>query len=152
MWHGERRIPARVYHRLVVTRPSDKWQREVEEQAAEIAKGTLSPDRAYASVLWPESLRVSTDAALAAFENELHALVSPSDAEVFGVVQRLVLALNEITKQHERAGKIGYETGEREELCDYVDASLEEAGIDVKALAARHGLSQYQITDRWRRW
>lgn len=74
-------VPARVHHRVVVTRPSDKWQTKVEEEAAEFADGTLSPDRAYASVLWPESLRLSTDAALVALENELHALVSPSDAE-----------------------------------------------------------------------
>jgi hypothetical protein len=59
------------------------------------------------------------------------------------------LALNEITKEHERSGKMGYETGEREELCDYIDASLEEAGIDVKALTARRGLSRYEITDEW---
>lgn len=136
----------------MVARPSDKWQKEVEEQAAALAKGTLSPDRAYAATLWPESLRVSTGAALAAFEHELRALSSPSDADVFGLVQRLVSALNEITEQHERSGKTGYETGEHEELCQYIDMSLEEAGIDVKALAARHGLSEYEITDQWRRW
>src|SRR5215510_5173450 len=62
MWHGQPRIPARVYHRLVVTRPSDERQRKVEEEAAELAKGTLSPDCAYASRSWPVSFRVSTDA------------------------------------------------------------------------------------------
>ena len=103
-------------------------------------------------MLWPEPLRVSTDAALAVFEHELHALRSPADADVFSLVQRLVLALNKVNEQQERSGQIGYETDEREELCDYIFASLAEAGIDVPALAARHGLSEYQIADQWRQW
>lgn len=80
----------------------------------------------------------------------------PSDlrrvADYCPVVQHLVVALNEIYEQDVRAGEIGYETGEREDPCDDIDSSLEEAGMDVRALSARHGLSQYQITDRWRRW
>jgi hypothetical protein len=136
----------------VVTRPSDEWQRLVEEQAAELAAGTLSPDDAYAAVLWPESLRVSTSAALASFERELHALASPSDAEVLDIVQRLVVALNKIHGLHLRSGSISYETGERDELCDYIDASLEEAGIDVPALEARHGIESGEIAGQWRDW
>jgi len=44
--------------------------------------------------------------------------------------------------EHVRAAEGSYETGEREELCDYndyIDASLTESGIDVEALAARLG-------------
>jgi hypothetical protein len=88
---------------LVAGRPSDEWQRRVDEQAAEVAQGVLSPADAYAERLWPESLRVGTDAALARFEYGLRALNSPSDGDILDVVQRLVLALNAINKQHERA-------------------------------------------------
>jgi hypothetical protein len=49
-------------------------------------------------------------------------------------------------------GGSAFETGEREELCDYVDASLSEHGVDVPALTARQGLGRYQLTDRWRKW
>lgn len=45
-----------------------------------------------------------------------------------------------------------FETDEREELCDYIDESLTEHGVDVVALTARHGLGRYQLTDRWRKW
>jgi len=151
MWHGTG-VFARVYDRLVVRRPNGKWQEKVEAEAAELANGSLSPDRAYASVLWPESLRVSTDAALAAFEDELHALVSSSDAEILGTVQRLVVALNKINDQHVRSGQTGYETDEREELCDYIDASLEESGIDLPTLEARHGIEHGEIAGQWRDW
>ncbi|MFE8946150.1 hypothetical protein [Streptomyces sp. NPDC007856] len=44
------------------------------------------------------------------------------------------------------------ETDEREELCDCIDASLAEHGVDVVALTARHGLDGYQLTDKWRKW
>jgi hypothetical protein len=89
-------------------RPSDVWRKQVEEEAAKRAQGALSQEETYASALWPESLVASTDAALAAFENELHELISPSDEDVFGAVQYAVLALNKINEQHIRAGQLGY--------------------------------------------
>jgi hypothetical protein len=46
----------------------------------------------------------------------------------------------------------GYETDEREELCDYIDALLSEYGIDVEALAARKNIGRWEITDTWRQW
>ena len=133
-------------------RPSDEWQRKANEQVADIARGVLSPADAYAEQLWPRSLRIGTDAALATFERELHALRAPADADILDVVQRLVLTLNEINQQHVRAGLTGYETDEREQLCDYIDASLEDSGFDLAALEVRNGIGRGEIADRWRNW
>ena len=130
-------------------RPSDAWRSRVEEEAAELAQGALTPDQICAAKLWPESLLNSTDAALTGFEDNLRTLMSPSDEDVFDTVKRLILALNQINALH---GGSGYETGEREELCDYIDASLSETGIDVEALAARENTGRWEITDRWRQW
>jgi len=130
-------------------RPSDAWRRRVEEEAAQLAQGALTPDQVCASKLWPESLLTSTDAALTAFEDNLRTLTSPSDEDVFDTVKRLVLALNQINAQH---GGAGYETDEREELCDYIDASPSESGINVEALAARKNIGRWEITDTWRNW
>ncbi len=141
-----------VYDRLVATRPSDEWQRRVDEEAAELACGTLSPELAPARHLWPESLRVATDAALATFEGEVRALSLPSDEDILSVVERLVLTLNKINDEHVRSGKIGYETEERDELCDYISASLQEAGIEVQALESRHGAQRGDIAGKWRDW
>jgi hypothetical protein len=66
-----------------------------------------------------------------------------------GAVERVVLALNSVNKDHQGAA---YETSEREAPCRYIDESLSEAGVDVTSLAARSGLSRYEITDQWRRW
>jgi hypothetical protein len=135
----------------VARRPNDEWAERVAEEAADLARGSLSPDDASAAVLWPEPLRSGTDSALTAFEDQLGALVSPSDEEVMSAVRRVVLALNEVNGQQGRAGVTGYETEEREELCEYIEASLEESGIDVRALAARLGMDQ-PITDNRRDW
>lgn len=141
-----------AYDRLVVRRPSDEWQRRVDEEAAELARGTLSPELASARHLWPESLRVATDAALAKFEAQVRALRLPSDMDILGVVKRLVLTLNKINDEHVRSGKAGYETDERDELCDYINASLQEAGVDVQALETRHGARPGDIAAKWRDW
>ena len=133
-------------------RPSDEWSRKAEEQEAELARGTWSPEQAYALILWPESLRRETDTALAAFEAGLHALSQPSDEEILGVVERLVLTLNKINDDHVRAGKIGYESGERDELCEYIETSLGEAGIDAEALEIRHGATPGDLAGQWREW
>jgi hypothetical protein len=75
-----------------------------------------------------------------------------ADKDVPAVVRRAVLALNAINDQHERTGRTGYETGEREDLCDYIDATLTESGIDVTALAIRNGKDPGELIGEWRTW
>lgn len=99
--------------------------------------------------LFPEELLTATDAVLDAFESELPGLGEAPDEQVFAVVERVVLALNAVDDAHHGSA---FETDEREELCDYIDESLTEHGVDVVALTARHGLGRYQLTDKWRKW
>jgi hypothetical protein len=37
-------------------------------------------------------------------------------------------------------------------MCDFIDQSLTEHGIDIAVLTARHGLDRYQIMDKWQKW
>lgn len=101
------------------------------------------------SDLYPASLLDATDKVLGTFESALGTLRTPSDAEVFAAVQRVVLDLNAINDQHDGAG---YETGEREELCQYIDQAFTDRGIAVPTLTTRHGLGRHEITDKWRDW
>jgi hypothetical protein len=133
----------------MATRPTDGWREGVAEEARDIASGKLDAEDAFMSELFPEPLLSRTDEALSTFESEVAALSDPSDEQVFDVVERVVLSLNTINDDHNGAG---YETGEREQLCLYIDQVLTEAGVNVEVMAARHGLSRYAITDRWRRW
>ncbi|MFC6019050.1 hypothetical protein ACFP2T_22920 [Plantactinospora solaniradicis] len=130
-------------------RPSDSWRRQVVREAAELAAGTIDPECAYATQLFPEPMLADTDEVLAAFEAEIRWVEPPADEEVFGVIERTVLALNRVNDRYEGAA---YETDEREELCAYIDASLREARVDVEALASRRGIGVWEITDEWRDW
>lgn len=133
----------------MATRPSARWRARVDEEATELAAGTRPPRDAFLSELFPESLLAATDEALHAFESEVDPLQDQDDEQVFEVIRRVVLALNEINEDHNGAG---YETEEREELCLYIDQTLTERGIGVPALAARRGISRTEITDDWRDW
>ncbi len=131
-------------------RPTTDWRRRRAEEAAALAAGTLDPAEAYTAQLFPDSMIASTDAVLAGYEAELGSgSAGRTDEELFGAVERVVLALNAVNEEYDGAA---YETGEREELCAYIDAVLVAAGVDVDALAARRGIGAFEITDDWREW
>ena len=130
-------------------RPTTSWRRGVAQEADALAAGTLDPDCACMAELFPEELLVATDAVLDAFETELPPLAEAEDVRIFAVVERVVLELNAVNDAH---GGGAFETGEREELCAYIDECLAEHRVDVVALTARHGLGRYELTDRWREW
>ncbi|MFJ8488651.1 hypothetical protein ACIRBZ_09775 [Streptomyces sp. NPDC094038] len=130
-------------------RPTTNWRDCIAKEAEELAAGTLDPECACMAGLFPEELLTSTDAVLDTFESELPRLGEADDAQIFGVVERVVLALNAVNEAHNESA---YETDEREQLCEFIDQSLTEHGVDIVALTARHGLGRYQITDKWRKW
>ncbi|MFE9168048.1 hypothetical protein ACFYNZ_00700 [Streptomyces kebangsaanensis] len=130
-------------------RPTTSWRHGIAEEAEELAAGTLGPECACMAGLLPEELLTATDEVLDIFEGELPGLGEATDEKVLSVVERVVLALNTVDEAHNGAA---FETDEREELCNYIDQSLTEHGVDVVALTARHGLGRYQLTDKWRKW
>ncbi|MGW3915074.1 hypothetical protein ACWEBX_26615 [Streptomyces sp. NPDC005070] len=130
-------------------RPTTSWRHGIAQEAEELAAGTLDPDCACMAELFPEDLLAETDAVLDAFDSGLHGLDEVTDAQIFAVVERVVLALNAVNDARNGGA---FETDEREQLCDYIDTSLSEHGVDVVALTARHGLGRYQLTDKWRKW
>jgi hypothetical protein len=133
----------------MAVRPTEHWREGVRIDRREVASGKLDPDDAVMARLFPDSLLSRTDEVLSSFEFEVRGLSAPSDDHVFGAVERVVLALNDVNRSYNGEA---YETSEREALCLFIDRSLEEVGIHVVALTSRHGLSRYAITDRWRQW
>ncbi len=124
--------------------PTDTWRHRIALEA----DGTTEP--AHAAELFPPSLLTRTDETLAAFEAEL--LTGPAertDTQLFAAIERVVLSLNTVNDEHHGAA---YETDERERLCQYIDDALTAIGVDVPALAARHGLHPGELTDAWRDW
>ncbi|GAA2588412.1 hypothetical protein GCM10010435_78480 [Winogradskya consettensis] len=95
-----------------------------------------------------------TDKALTRFEVDVADLVnhrweSATDTDIFAVVERTVKALNVVNARFDGAA---YETEERDQLCGYIGGRLQDAGIDVDALAGRHRMTRHVITDEWREW
>jgi hypothetical protein len=133
----------------MAARPTEYWRESLAWEAQQIALGELDPEDAYAAELFPESMLIRTDEVLSYFENEVAALINPSDEHIFTVIEHVVLALNTVDSQYNGSA---YETGEREQLCEYIEESLIEVGIDVDAFAGRHGLTRHEITDKWREW
>jgi len=135
-------------------RPTAWWREHVAAEAAEVAAGTLDPNDAGIADLFPEDMLARTDDVLAGFEADIAGLVDhryepATDAEIFEVIERTVRALNAVNARHDGAA---YETGEREQLCAYLEAGLDDAGIDVDAFAGRHRMTRHEITDEWREW
>ncbi|MEU6544663.1 hypothetical protein [Streptomyces sp. NPDC046859] len=132
-------------------RPPENWRAGIAEEARQLAAGTLDPECAGVAQLYPESFLRDTDEALQAFEQALGMLAEPSDEQVFDAIRQVVLRLNAIDEDSHH-GSAGYDTVDREELCEYIDQTLTEHGIDVAALAARRGIGRAEITDGWRDW
>ena len=111
--------------------------------------GTLDPESsdAFALRLYPAAFTADVDAALAAFERQADQADPTSDGEVWGLIEAVVESLNAVSERWELI-----ETGEREELCQYIDDVLTAAGVDVAALASRSRIDRSDITDEWREW
>ncbi|MFJ6406081.1 hypothetical protein ACIQK9_11235 [Streptomyces hydrogenans] len=135
----------------MANRPPENWRAWMAEVARDVEAGILEVECVGAAEMYPESLLRATDSALEAFEAEVRGLLEPSDDEVFGAVERVVLALNAVDGDASHGGA-GYCTEEREQLCEYIDLTLGEHGVDVAALAARRGIDRAEITDAWRDW
>ncbi|MFE9741092.1 hypothetical protein [Streptomyces sp. NPDC006477] len=135
----------------MANRPPENWRTWMAEVARDVEAGILGPECAGVAEMYPESLLRATDSVLEAFEAEVRVLVEPSDEEIFGTVERVVLALNAVDGDVDHGGA-GYCTEEREQLCAYIDLTLGEHGVDVVALAARRGIDRAEITDAWRDW
>ena len=137
----------------MIERPSQKWQRTTTEQVERIARGEIDEDHAeaWAVRLWPAAPVAKIDEVLAVYEADIAALAEsgavPGDEAVLVAAEKAVTGLNEIDLEH---GLI--ETGEREELCEYVDAVPRSQGVDMAALARRHGFDDGDLAGLWRDW
>jgi hypothetical protein len=133
----------------MMERPSRVWRGTKEKAAAEVAAGTVA--RNWAESLWPDAAVDAVDAVLADYEADVAALVAggrvPGDADVLAAAERAVSRLNAVDHEH-----AVIETGEREQLCEYIQAVPEAHGVDVSAMAARHGFDDGDLAGLWRDW
>ncbi|GAA0912390.1 hypothetical protein [Virgisporangium aurantiacum] len=96
----------------MVERPTARWREQVAEEKAGLASGALDPDDAFAVELWPEPMIQETDEVLECFD----------------------IAVADLVEHRFEAAP----DAEIFEVIRRVENVLDEAGIDVDALAARH--------------
>ncbi|RVX41122.1 hypothetical protein EDD27_3591 [Nonomuraea polychroma] len=137
------------YAWLMAIRPTVLWREGLEEEARQVASGELRADWADKAEMFPETMLSRTDEALEAFERDIACLDVQSDDTVLAAVKRLILKLTTTNRDHDDDT---YATGERDQLCTYIDEVLAEAGVDLDGLAARHGIPRRDIADEWRTW
>ncbi|WP_433064464.1 hypothetical protein [Dactylosporangium sp. CS-033363] len=130
----------------MIERLTHRWQRERADQEAAVAAGSLPRDEAYALNAFPPAFVAAADRALAAYEREIAALDPPTDEAVWAAVERVVLALNDADEAHGHP----IETISREELSEYIEDVLTEAGLDVIALLDTRGVDE--AAAEWRDW
>jgi len=130
----------------MIERLTDRWRAETAEQEAAVAAGTLAADEAYTTTFFPPAFVAAVDAALAAYEREIAGLDPRTDEAVWAAVERVVVALNDI----DEASGQHIETMTREELSEYIEDVLADAGIDVEALLERRGVDE--AAGEWRDW
>ncbi|GAA3203944.1 hypothetical protein ACFO1B_42670 [Dactylosporangium siamense] len=130
-------------------RPSSEWREGIAEEARLVASGALEQDFAVTAKLFPPDLLQRFDDVFDAFERNVSELTVKSDTNVLAVIQAVVSMLNMLNDEYDSDA---IATGERDVLCEYIDRTISESGVDLDALSARHGLVRDDLTDEWRTW
>ncbi|MEU4221198.1 hypothetical protein [Actinoplanes sp. NPDC026623] len=130
-------------------RPTREWRDGITEEARLVAEGTLEEGFAVTAGLFPSDLLQRFDEIFDAFEQDVSELRLPAGDNAIAVIRRVVLELNSLNEEYD-ADAIA--TAERTMLCQYIDQTIAEAGVDLDDLAARHGVLREDLTDEWRTW
>jgi hypothetical protein len=130
---------------------TQSWRQNKAEEQSAFAAGEISAEDCCMDRLFPEAFIDRTEALL----KDLLASIAkcPIDAsgfhQVMQSIETLVVGLNQINEDFD--GEV-IETGEREELCAFIDEVIAARGIDLDALAAFQGCGPGELTDPWRDW
>ena len=125
------------------------WRQFLKEQEAAVAAGLLDPGSADAWALrcFPAAFTDDVDAVLTLFERKIEKADLNSHHDVWVLIKDVVTALNSASERWKLI-----ETGEREELCQYIEDALTEAGAELEAVVSRAGMERREMTDEWREW
>jgi hypothetical protein len=130
-------------------RPTTSWRESIAEEARLVAEDPLEAEFAVMAELHPVEAMERMDPLFATFERAISRPATSSDQQIMDAVRELVEALNVL--HHEFADDL-IATQERDEMCEYIDDALVDAGVDVDALCRRVGVERDELTDDWRHW
>lgn len=131
--------------------PTAAWREQKTEEARKFEAGEITAAERYMDKLFPDAFIDRTDLLLKDFAAAINqcSAAAADFPRVMQNIQDVVLALNKINDDFELRV---IETGEREELCEFIDSVIIERGIDIESLAASQNCTRYELTDEWRDW
>ncbi len=131
--------------------PTDMWREHKADEKRQFLAGEITADECYMDKLFPDAFIEITHGKLNEFNAAIAACPPTEEAypKVMQAIESLVTDLNDINEDFDGAA---IETGEREALCEFIDAVIVERGIDIDALAASQDCDRYELTDEWRDW
>lgn len=131
--------------------PTQAWRERKNDETAQLQSGKISAEDCYMDELFPDEFIGQTEVVLLAFLDELdQAKSSPADLSmVSAAIKNAVLKLNKINDDFD--GSV-IETGEREELCLFIDEAIESKGYNIEQLAQSMDCNRFELTDAWRDW
>ena len=131
--------------------PTECWNERKAEERRRLAAGEISEAECHKAQLFPDAFVERTDALLKEFVASTEQC-SPSESDfhlIMESIETLVVALNQVNEDFDHSV---IETDEREELCEFIDATVAARGVDLDKLAAFHGCGRHELTDQWRDW
>ena len=122
----------------------DKAEEKRQFEAGEISEGELCLDQ-----LFPDQFIADTEPLLLEFVSAIAKTDALNYESVMNSIKSLVEKLNEINDRFD--GEV-IETGEREQLCQYIEDVISESAIDLDQYAKNRECDKSEITDLWREW
>ena len=134
---------------MAVKLVTETWREDKAEEKREFEAGEIAEDELCLDQLFPDQFIADTEPLLVEFAGAIAATNALDYDNVMNSIKSLVEKLNEINDKYN--GEV-IETGEREQLCQYIEDVISESAIDLDAYAKSMECDKNEITDLWREW
>ena len=134
---------------MAVKLVTQTWREDKAEEKREFEVGEITEDDACLDQLFPDQFIADTELVLIEFAGAIAATEARDYGSVMRSIMSLVVKLNENNDKYD--GEV-IETGEREQLCQYIEDVISESTIDLEAYAKSGVCDKNEITDLWREW
>ena len=134
---------------MAVKLVTQTWREDKAEEKREFEVGEITEDDACLDQLFPDQFIADTELVLIEFAGAIAATEARDYGSVMHSIMSLVVKLNENNDKYD--GEV-IETGEREQLCQYIEDVISESTIDLEAYAKSRVCDKNEITDLWREW
>lgn len=128
---------------------SEIWREEKIEEQRMLRAGEIDSSECCMDELYSDAFVAKVELLLKSFVDQVNQL-SVADVAFLGKhLKSLVIALNDVNEEYDHAV---IETGEREQLCQFMEDVINDSKVDLEEFATHLGCEQDEVTDQWRDW